>query len=177
MRVYQLAILTILAGVTHSIAIAQDGPASANVLQSGKVPSNSPTEITFDDLKFEIAKDAKFDRKMLGDKIEALAGKQVKINGYILPTSVFMREGIKIFILQYKDLSVNDPPPKIHQVIRIEMEGDKTTKFTVQPISVEGEFSIKEWAVIDGRPSAVYHLKAKSVTEIKNLPAEKPAAK
>lgn len=135
-------------------------------------------EITFDDLQFEIAKDAKFDRKMLGEKIEALAGKQVKITGYILPTSVYMREGIKTLILQAKDYDHDRAPLlEIYEAIRVEMEEGKTTSFTSQPISVEGEFSIKEWAVINGRPMAIYHLRAKCITPIKDLPAEKKPAK
>jgi hypothetical protein len=175
MRAYLLAILTSALLASSSFTFAQDNPSEARPSQNAKAAS--PTEITFDNLKFEIAKDAKFDRKALGEKIEALHGKQVKITGYFLPTSVYMREGIKQFILQYKDLSVNDPPPKLHQVIRVEMEEGKTASFTTQPISVEGEFSIKEWAVINGRPSAIYHLKAKSITEVKNIPADPPPAK
>lgn len=176
MRFSAPASILVIASTCHSLALAQDKTDEAKASQVAAEPTKKDgvTEITFDDLKFDIAKDAKFERKMLGEKIEALAGKQVKVTGYIWPTSVFMREGIKTFVLVYKDLEhCVDPFPTMHQVIRVEMEGDKTTSFTIQPIAIEGEFSIKEWAVINGRPAVVYHIKATSVTQLKNLPIEK----
>ncbi len=50
-------------------------------------------DITFDDLKFDIEKGAPFERKMLTPEIEALHGKTVKLRGYILPASVFSKQG------------------------------------------------------------------------------------
>jgi hypothetical protein len=50
----------------------------------------------------------------------------------------------------------------IYDCMRIELVGDAVASFTTRPIKVEGEFEIKEWAVIDGVPKAIFHLKAKS---------------
>ena len=131
-------------------------------------------EITFDDLQFEIAQDAKFDRKMLGEKIEPLNDKRIKISGYILPSSVFQLKGIKKFILIHQDFELcKDPWPTIAQQVLVEMEGDASASFTTKPISVEGEFSVQELYVIDGRPTFIYRLKATSVTPLRTAPGKK----
>ncbi len=139
---------------------------SANAQDAAKPEASKPDgviDLKFDDLKFEIAKGAKFERKMLGEKIEALNGKQVRISGFINPVSVFKQEGIKTLIVTREKIDVNrGPTTPIYEAIRVQMEGDATTKFTTKQIVVEGEFEIREWANIDGRPMAVYHIKATS---------------
>ncbi len=120
-------------------------------------------DITFDDLKFDIEKGAKFDRKLVTKKIEDLKGKKLTIKGYILPTSIFQQEGIKVFVLVRDDKECCfGPMAAIYDCMRVELEGDAVASFTTRPITVEGEFDIREWAVIDGRPMAIFHMKAKS---------------
>lgn len=100
---------------------------------------------------------------MLPQKIEDYKGKKITIRGYILPSSVFQREGIKVFILVRDDKECCfGPMAAIYDCMRIEMEGNAIATFTTRPITVEGEFDIREWAVIDGRPMAIYHMKATS---------------
>lgn len=120
-------------------------------------------DITFDDLKFDIEKGGKFERTMLTPKIEDLKGKKLTIRGYILPASVFQREGIKAFTLVRDDKECCfGPMAAIYDCIRIELVGDAITSFTTRPITVEGEFDVKEALFIEGRPMAIYQIKAKS---------------
>jgi hypothetical protein len=150
-------LLCILA--TTPLALGQEKTESLAASSS----ANKAAELTFDDLKFEIGKHAKFERKMLTPKIESYAGKQIKISGYILPASVFQREGIKKFVLLHQDFELcKDPWPSTAQQIWVEMEGEATASFTTKRITVEGEFSIKEMHIVDGRSMAIYHLKATS---------------
>jgi hypothetical protein len=131
--------------------------------RAGAKNASGVLDLTFDDLKFDIEKGAKFDRKMLPQKIEDYKGKKITIRGYILPSSVFQREGIKVFILVRDDKECCfGPMAAIYDCMRIEMEGNAIATFTTRPITVEGEFDIREWAVIDGRPMAIYHMKATS---------------
>lgn len=131
--------------------------------RAGTKNASGILDLTFDDLKFDIEKGAKFNREMLPQKIEDYKGKKLIIRGYILPTSVFQREGIKQFILVRDDKECCfGPMAAIYDCMRIELVGDAAASFTTRPITVEGEFDIKEWAVINGVPSAIFHLKAKS---------------
>lgn len=179
--------IALLLAFTATITIAQGAPDKKE--GDGKSPESKPTDVkptdvkpklepprragsknasgildlTFDDLKFDIEKGAKFDREMLPKKIEDLKGKKISIRGYVLPDSVFQREGIKIFVLVRDDKECCfGPMAAIYDCMRIEMVGDAVASFTTRPIAVEGEFEIKEWAVIDGVPRAIFHLKAKS---------------
>lgn len=118
-------------------------------------------DLKFDDLKFEMAKDAKFERKMLVDKIERLNGAKVKFTGgQIFPASVYQREGIKWFVLVSDTKKCGLPPDPLCELIRVEMVGEATAAFTTKPITVEGQFEIREWGIVNGRPMAVYHIKA-----------------
>lgn len=131
--------------------------------RAGSKNASGILDLTFDDLKFDIEKGAKFDREVLPKKIEDYKGKKITIRGYILPDSVYQREGIKVFILVRDDKECCfGPMAAIYDCMRIEMIGDAAASFTTRPIAVEGEFDIKEWAVIDGVPRAIFHLKAKS---------------
>lgn len=179
--------IALLLAFTSTISIAQGAPDKKE--GDGKAPESKPTDVkptdvkpklepprragsknasgvldlTFDDLKFDIEKGGKFERAMLPKKIEDLKGQKITIRGYILPTSVFQREGIKQFILVRDDKECCfGPMAAIYDCMRIDIVSDAVASFTTRPITVEGEFEIKEWAVINGIPSAIFHLKAKS---------------
>ncbi|HUP79311.1 MAG TPA: hypothetical protein VM260_12240, partial [Pirellula sp.] len=51
-------------------------------------------EITFDDLKFDIEKGAKFKPEMITKELKELDKKIFKLRGFILPTSVFQQTAI-----------------------------------------------------------------------------------
>lgn len=142
-----------------AVSLVQETTADQSTLSE---PSTS--EITFDDLKFEIAKGAKFERKLLSQKIESLNGKTVRLNGQILPASVYQRDGIKKFVFVYSEWRhCVSPLPSLVDSVRVEMADDKSISFSTKPITIEGKFEIREWAIIDGRPRVVYHISATSV--------------
>lgn len=174
MRIIAITLLALAASTCLSVSPAQEGINKPTQSDHEPQKSDGAVEITFNDLKFEIANDAKFDRKMIGEKLANLDGKPVKIRGIILPASVYQRDGIKLFILTYKSWEhCVSPLTSLIDSVRVEMAENTSTSFTTQPVVVEGEFSIKEWAVINGRPAAVYHIKAISVTPQQADPAKK----
>lgn len=140
--------LMLLAVFVCSVSTAQD---------KGKT-----TDITFDDIKFDIKKDAPFKRQMLTEKIEKMAGKPVRIRGYILPS--FQQKGIKQFVLVRDNMECCfGPGAALYDCILVEMAEGKSASFTVRPVSVEGEFQIREFKGPDGKHLAIYHMVGKEV--------------
>ena len=119
-------------------------------------------ELTFDDLKFEIERDAKFEPTMLNDEVKSLNKRIVRIRGYILPTSVFQQKGIKQFVLVRDNQDCCFGPwAMIYDCIIIEMEEPKTIDFTTRPITVKGKIEIDtdSYKYPDGKNFAIYKMK------------------
>lgn len=143
---------------------AKETPATAPVAQAAPPAANKslPTkDITFDDIKFDIEKDAKFERSMLTPKIEELSGRSVRIRGYILPT--FQQSGIRNFVLVRDNLECCfGPGAAIYDCIIVDMVG-ATAEFTTRPVTVDGELTFREVLDFDGITRAIYHLDATAV--------------
>lgn len=119
-------------------------------------------DITFDDIKFEMEKGTPFERTMLTEKIEKLAGKKIKIRGYMLPS--FQQKGIRQFVLVRDNMECCfGPGAALYDCIIIEMAAGKSTQFTVRPIAVEGQFKVKELLGPDGKHLAIYEMVGESV--------------
>jgi hypothetical protein len=119
-----------------------------------------PYDKTFDDIRFEMKVGEKFHRSMLTKEIEALAGKRIRIRGYILPTP--QQHGIKQFVLVRDNQECCfGPGAALYDCILVEMKPGKTASFTIRPIAVEGTFDVREF-VVDGKDLAIYHLDAES---------------
>jgi len=119
-------------------------------------------DLTFDDIKFAIKKDAPFKRSMLTKKIEGLDEKKIRIRGYMLPS--FQQKGIKQFVLVRDNMQCCfGPGAALYDCILVEMDEGKSTSFTIRPISVEGTFEIKEFKGPDGKHLAVYHMVGQKV--------------
>jgi len=98
-------------------------------------------EITFDDLQFEIEKDAAFDAKKLTDTLKFLNGRKVKLSGYILPATLFKEADISEFVLVRDNLECCfGPGAALFDCVMIEMVASKTTDFVTRPVTVEGKF-------------------------------------
>ncbi len=124
-------------------------------------------DYTFDDLKFEIERGGKFEKKMLPEKIVELSKKTMRIRGYILPTSVFQQSGIKQFVLVRDNQECCfGPGAMIYDCIIVELDGDKSIDFSTRPISVRGKFEVdtESFKYPDGTYYAIFKLKA---TEVK----------
>lgn len=120
--------------------------------------SGAAKSATFDDIKFEMKKGAKFRRRMLTDKIKGLFSKNIKIRGYILPS--FRQSGITTFVLVRDNMECCfGPGAALFDCIVVQMVEGKSTEFSVRPVTVEGKFSFdKIEDPISGELRAIYHL-------------------
>jgi len=118
--------------------------------------------ITFDDIKFDIEKDGKFERKMLTKDIEKLHKKTLRIRGYILPASVFKQSGITEFVLVRDNMECCfGPGAALFDCIIIQMAKGKTADFTTRPVAVKGKFEVKEFKYPDSDEHyAIYRMTA-----------------
>ena len=121
-------------------------------------------DITFDDLEFEIERDADFQRSLLTKEIEDLNGRSLVIRGFILASSVLQQSGIQQFVLVRDNQECCfGPGAYLFHNIRIQMAEGKTTSFRVRPVSVEGKFTIEPWIGVDGKCYSVYYMTADRV--------------
>ena len=133
-----------------------------SVAVSQTVDKNRLKDISFDDVKFDIAKGAVFKRVMLPKDVEALDGQLVRIRGYMLPS--FQQSGIKKFVLVRDNMECCfGPGAAIYDCIIVEMQGASSASFSVRPIAVEGVFSVSEFKGPDGKHLAVYAIKGRNV--------------
>lgn len=122
-------------------------------------------DITFDDIKFDIEKDGKFEREMLTKDIEALNNKEVRIRGFILPASVMQLREIKKFVLVRDNQECCfGPGAALYDCIIVQMKGDARAEFTTRPVAVKGKFKIKEFKYPgDEGHYAIYMMEATEV--------------
>ena len=105
--------------------------------------SRAKGEINFDDLKFQIEKDAKFKEEMLTESVKQLSEKRVKLRGYILPATLFKETGIEQFVLVRDNQECCfGPGAAIFDCVIVNMIPGKTTDFVTRPVTVEGKFKI-----------------------------------
>ncbi|TWU57030.1 hypothetical protein Poly51_29510 [Rubripirellula tenax] len=140
------AIITAAILVACAPAMAEEqatGNGTKVIDQSSSAASKAKGEINFDDLKFEIEKDASFAPEMLSDDVKQLDGKKVKLRGYILPATLFKETGIDQFVLVRDNQECCfGPGAALFDCVIIEMEPGKTTDFVTRPVTVEGKFKI-----------------------------------
>ncbi len=160
--------------VTESAVKESDSPASPPTTASKPKPKpGAKTKVlpragdksydkTFDDLRFAIELGQTFQRKMLTDTIEAMAGEKIRIRGYILPTA--QKRGFKQFVLVRDNQECCfGPGAALYDCILVETQPGVTAEFSVRPVAVEGKFDIQEVIGPDGKHLAIYHLAAESV--------------
>ncbi|MEC7108493.1 MAG: hypothetical protein VXX11_00655, partial [Planctomycetota bacterium] len=122
------------------------------------VDAELPENVTFDDVKFEIEKNEDFSRQILTDKINNFEGKRIKIRGYIRPS--FKQTGIEKFILVRDNQECCfGPGAMIYDCMIVGMKKGTATEFTTRPITVEGDFYLKEFEGPDGKLWAIYRLR------------------
>lgn len=134
--------------------------------RSSRNTAKNKGDLTFDDIKFDIEKGGKFQRKMLTKDIEGFHKKEIKIRGYILPASVFKQSGITDFVLVRDNMECCfGPGAALYDCIMIQMAKGKTATFTTRPVAVKGKFEIKEFKYPDSEEHyAIYQMTA---TEVK----------
>ena len=102
-------------------------------------------DIAFDDLQFDIEKDAAFDKSKLTETIRFLDGRKVKLRGYILPSTLFKETNIEEFVLVRDNQECCfGPGAALFDCVKVEMIPGKTTDFVTRPVTVEGKFVIDD---------------------------------
>ncbi len=98
-------------------------------------------EINFDDLKFDIEKDGAFDESMWTERLKTINGKNVKLRGYILPSSTYQNRGFKQFVLvrDNKECCFG-PGAALYDCVFVNMVDGNTADFATRPVTVEGKF-------------------------------------
>jgi hypothetical protein len=148
------------------------GPASATRTEHASLPPAAATsrpsthqqvrEITFDDIKLDLAKDEAFTRERLTPRVEELAGGQVRIRGYILPS--FQQRGLTQFVLVRDNQECCfGPGAALHDCVVVRMQPGKTADFSIRPVAVTGGFRVEELRGPDGRHLAIYALDGETV--------------
>jgi hypothetical protein len=149
----------------RAVPVEAPGEAATSTAPAAVLPPKNAAgvyETTFDDIKFEMEKTELFQRAMLTPKIEALAGQQINIRGYMFPTST--QNGITQFVLVRDNLECCfGPGAALFDCILVRMEPGKTTSYSYRPIAVQGKFGIQEMPGPDGRPLAIYHMTGETV--------------
>ena len=133
----------------------------SSVAQAQQADKSRVKDISFDTIKFDIAKGAPFKRDMLTKEISALEGQLVRIRGYMLPS--FQQSGIKKFVLVRDNMECCfGPGAAIYDCVIIEMQGSSSASFSVRPMAVEGVFKVSEFKGPDGKHLAIYHIDGRS---------------
>ncbi|XZE53908.1 DUF3299 domain-containing protein [Planctomycetaceae bacterium SH139] len=143
----------------EEILAAEEDPRAARRLPKRK------SDITFDELAFDIEKDGKFEREMLTEEIEALHDREIKIRGFILPASVMQLKNIKKFVLVRDNQECCfGPGAALYDCIIVQMKGEARAEFTTRPVAVKGKFKIKEFKYPgDEGHYAIYSMEATEV--------------
>lgn len=146
---YVLSCLALLSGMT---------PQRVAALQA----AGGLKRLTFDDLKFDIEKDAPYDPTLLTDDIRALDGRRIQIRGYMLPS--FLESGLTEFTLVRDNMECCfGPGAALYDCIRVTMEEGRTCDYSIRPVTVEGTFATGEFLGPDDRVWAIYFMQAESV--------------
>jgi len=128
--------------------------------EAASAPSPSPArirDITFDDIKLDLAKDEAFTRDRLTPRVEELDGGRVRIRGYILPS--FQQRGLTQFVLVRDNQECCfGPGAALHDCVVVRMQPGATADFSIRPVAVTGGFRVEELRGPDGRHLAIYSL-------------------
>lgn len=100
-------------------------------------------DINFDDLKFDLEKDAPFDPELITDELKFLDGRDVTLRGYILPSTLFSETNISQFVLVRDNQECCfGPGAALYDCVMIQMVEGNTTDFVTRPVTVAGRFVI-----------------------------------
>lgn len=122
-------------------------------------------DIAFDHIKFEMDKDAPFDRSLFTDQVEMLFGEPIRIRGYIHPSGAFYQELNQFVLVRDNQECCFGPGAALYDCIMVKMNPGKTANYTVRPITVEGIFRFSEMKdpFDETKTVAIYELEADSV--------------
>ncbi len=122
-------------------------------------------ELTFHDLQLDPTSPANDRTQTIPAAIERLDERQVRLRGYIYPSSVFRAKGIKRFILCRDN---NEPPSATcdSDFVIVQMVGPAETDFTTRPVAVSGTFAILPNPPVVSRRKLFYEIAATKVERL-----------
>lgn len=120
---------------TASVKGVEERRSSESALMKG--------DINFDDLKFDLAKDAPFDPSLITEGLHQLDGRDVTLRGYILPSTLFSETNISQFVLVRDNQECCfGPGAALYDCVMVQMVEGHTTDFVTRPVTVAGRFVI-----------------------------------
>jgi hypothetical protein len=124
------------------VAVAQDPVSKPEVeIRLSSEAQLAKGEINFDDLKFDIEKDGAFDEKLWTERLKRINGKNVKLRGYIHPSSAYSLTGLPQFVLVRDDKECCfGPGAALYDCVFVKMVPGKTADYTTRAVTVEGKF-------------------------------------
>ncbi|MGE0607259.1 MAG: DUF3299 domain-containing protein [Pirellulales bacterium] len=146
-------------------ASAKDEDSSSDSAASEAAQNAKAKNITFDTIKFEMEKTDPYDRELIGPKIEALAGKKVRIRGYVHPSSSFSQTMRNFILVRDNQECCFGPGAALFDCIIVKMKPGTTAQYTTSPIAVEGIFRIEELPDPfdeEANPQAIYEMEAEA---------------
>ncbi len=152
----------LLSDVASRVATAEKTSDDITKRRRGSPDDKKPRELTFDDIKFAMERNADFDRKLLTEEIEKLDGKRIMLRGYMLPS--FQQDGITQFVLVRDNLECCfGPGAMLFDCLIVDMDEGKSASYSIRPVTVEGVFTIEPLSDEDDVTLAIYHLQAVQV--------------
>jgi len=115
-------------------------------------------DLTFDDLVFDMEKGETFQPSMITKEINQIHNRKVSLSGYIRPSA--RQKGITkfVFVRDNKECCFG-PGAALFDCVLVKMAEGKEVEYTVRPITIEGDFYLKEFKGPNGRCWAVYRMK------------------
>ncbi len=115
-------------------------------------------EITFDDVSFDIVPGEAFDRARLTENIRRLDGLKIRVRGFIRPS--FKQTGIQKFVfVRDNQECCFGPGAAIYDCILVELGKNKSTTFSVRPVTLVGTFYLEEYSGPDGNIWAIFRMR------------------
>ena len=128
-----------------TIASTEEDPKPANGVEERRSSDSALAkgDINFDDLKFDLEKDAPFDASMITAGLKQLDGRDVTLRGYILPSTLFSETNISQFVLVRDNQECCfGPGAALYDCVMVQMVEGNTTDFVTRPVTVAGRFVI-----------------------------------
>jgi hypothetical protein len=120
------------------------------------------SDISFDDVKLDLAKGAPFTPEALTPRVRELERRRVRIRGYILPS--FQQTGLTQFVLVRDNLECCfGPGAALHDCVVVRMAPGKTADFSIRPVAVTGVFRVEELRGPAGGHLAIYAMEGLEV--------------
>ena len=116
-----------------------------------------PVPITFEDLDIGMQPDVVFEDWMLTLRVKAKMNQRVRITGFLCG-AIFQSKNIsEIPLLREKECPYG-PGGQAHHVIQVRMRPTDLLDFTTEPVTLEGNLSLKPFTGPNGRTWSLYQL-------------------